>query len=206
MNKYEQVVLMSMQSTHALNVTNGDKLRELRKTIPRGYRGWVYIYCTKGKPYIMTQDNKFLATLGIKNQELNGKVIGRFWYDEHDEIKWLSTNRKDYEYHCFNKNQTNGWRLDNPEYLKLLQLTADEVEAYGFNQRKNKQEKLYALHVKKMDVVIPMDLSDFYIGNPDRENVGAFGWAFTQEEMPDYIPLDKAPRSWQYAYLKGEVI
>ena len=86
MNKYEQVVLMSMQSNHALNVTNGDKLRELRKTIPRGYRGWVYIYCTKGKPYIMTQDNKFLATLGIKNQELNGKVIGRFWYDEHDEI------------------------------------------------------------------------------------------------------------------------
>ena len=43
------------------------------------------------------------------------------------------------------------------------------------------------------------------VTNPDVSNIGAFGWAYTKEELPDYIPLTKAPQSYQYVYLKGEL-
>ena len=46
-------LMISMKPEHAVNILNGKKTLELRTWIPRGYVGWVYVYVTKGKPYLV---------------------------------------------------------------------------------------------------------------------------------------------------------
>ena len=41
-------LMISIQPKHLVNILNGNKTLELRKTVPKDYKGWVYIYCPKG--------------------------------------------------------------------------------------------------------------------------------------------------------------
>ena len=43
-------ILMSIQPQWLAKILNGEKTIEIRKKFPKDYVGWVYIYCTKGKP------------------------------------------------------------------------------------------------------------------------------------------------------------
>lgn len=63
-----KAILMSIRPQHLVNILNGKKTIELRKKFPSDYRGWVYLYCTKTKPYLE-------AALNF----LSGKVVCRFW-------------------------------------------------------------------------------------------------------------------------------
>ena len=47
-----KAILMSIRPQHLVNILNGKKTIELRKQFPSDYRGWVYCYCTLGKPYL----------------------------------------------------------------------------------------------------------------------------------------------------------
>ena len=44
-----KAILLSINPEHALNILNGKKTLELRKRVPKGFIGWVYVYVTKGK-------------------------------------------------------------------------------------------------------------------------------------------------------------
>ena len=48
----EKEIVISIRPEYALNILNGSKTLELRKSVPKGYVGWVYGYVTKGKPYL----------------------------------------------------------------------------------------------------------------------------------------------------------
>lgn len=47
-----RAVLMSIRPEHLVKILNGNKTIEVRKAVPKDYIGWVYLYCTKGKPYL----------------------------------------------------------------------------------------------------------------------------------------------------------
>ena len=44
-----KAIMMSIRPRHVRDILNGDKIKEIRKRFPSDYRGWVYIYVTKGK-------------------------------------------------------------------------------------------------------------------------------------------------------------
>ena len=76
-----QQILMSIRPQHLVNILNGKKTIELRKQFPSDFRGWVYCYCTKTKPYI-TQQSKSQFTIRESKDFtnlINGKVVCRFW-------------------------------------------------------------------------------------------------------------------------------
>ena len=94
-------ILMSIRPQYVAKILNGEKTIEVRKKFPKDYVGWVYIYCTKGKPNI--QQYLSLAGVGviaepIKPNYINGKVVGRFWCDkvEHFEFETLSRDMDGY--------------------------------------------------------------------------------------------------------------
>ena len=88
-----KVILMSIQPKHLVNILNGKKTLEIRKSVPKDFKGWVYIYCTKGKPYLyknkgiwfVSYENLNIPLLDIDFRH-NGKVVARFWFDDYDDI------------------------------------------------------------------------------------------------------------------------
>ena len=81
-------LMLSIQPKHLVNILNGNKTLELRRNVPKDFKGWVYLYCTKGKPYIRELgDNYFTECSKVDVYKLNGKVVARFWFDETYYIK-----------------------------------------------------------------------------------------------------------------------
>ncbi len=172
-------LMISIQPKHLVNILNGNKTLELRKSVPKDFKGWVYIYCTKGKPYIRELgDNYFTECSKVDVYKLNGKVVARFWFDEYiaykyyeDDNSYFAKRPQDFGYHA-------------EEVLKRLCLSRDEFKTYG------KGKDLYAWHIKKLEIFDkPLELKNFY-----KLSVGKVESA--------YIQLDKAPQSWRYIYVK----
>ena len=178
-----KALLISINPEHALNILKGDKTRELRKSVPKDFVGWVYGYVTKGKPYI-TMQSKTQFTLRNDNgytNVINATIPFRFWFEEYEEV--LVQHHIDSE--------------QIERVLKQACIEHDDLDNYVGNK-----ETIYAWHIKKLEIFDkPMGLGEFYTPNKDVENVGAFGWAFDYEP---YIPLTKAPQSYQYVWVKGE--
>ena len=85
---------------------------DTKKRFPRNYVGWVYIYCSKSKPYFMVRikdkkDNKpYIA---------NGKVVARFWCDE-----VVESNLKFWDIEVFNKpRELNGFTKYQTVYMTV---------------------------------------------------------------------------------------
>ena len=51
-------LLMSIQPQHLYNILRGNKTLEIRKQIPKGFKGWVNLYCTKGKRLSVVHDDE----------------------------------------------------------------------------------------------------------------------------------------------------
>ncbi len=188
-------LMISIQPKHLINILNGNKTLELRKTVPKDFKGWVYIYCTKGKDileysflgYRTLRESSFYNN-GI-GMSLNGKVVARFWFDEYiaykyyeDDNSYFAKRPQDFGYHA-------------EEVLKRLCLSRDEFKAYG------KGKDLYAWHIKKLEIFnTPKSLSDFY-----KANLYATGEVIKEYEKRtnDFsYRLQRPPQSWQYIYEK----
>src|SRR5690606_6675739 len=144
--------MISIRPQHAFNILNGKKTLELRTWIPKDYVGWVYVYVTKGKPFItetcdsQTREHRYeifnIPSFG--DIDLNGKVAFRFWFDEFIKLEWLDTS--------LNVKNNLEWLLPK------LCLTKQQVIGYG------KRRDLYAWHIKKLEIFDePKKLSDFYV-------------------------------------------
>lgn len=198
MMSLEKVIVISIRPEHSLNTLNGSKTLELRKSIPKGFVGWVYGYVTKGKPYLINKDilsefyelrDKYLVA--YLDEDLNATIPFRFWFDEYigykyyeDDDTYFAKRPQDFVYHA-------------EEVLKRLCLSRDEFKTYGNGK------DLYAWHIKKLEVFDkPMQLSEFY---RDYEVLShdKYGNEIYSNDTP-YFQLKRGPQSWQYAYISGE--
>jgi predicted transcriptional regulator len=195
----EKAIVISIRPEHALNILNGSKTLELRKSVPKDFVGWVYVYVTKGKPLLVRMFGRY--TLSDRRIEdlgdftLSGKIVARFWFDEY--VKYVD---------CIDcSNNENGYECENdfryllsvdPVLRKKTCLTSDEIEDYGNGK------DLYAWHIKKLEVFDkPMALGEFY---RDYEVLShdKYGNEIYSNDTP-YFQLKRGPQSWQYAYISG---
>jgi predicted transcriptional regulator len=185
--------MISIQPKHLLNILNGYKTLELRKNVPKDFKGWVYIYCTKGKDileysflgYRTLRESSFYNN-GI-GMSLNGKVVARFWFDEYIAYKY----HEDDNSYFAKRPQDFGYNAE--EVLERLCLSRDEFKAYG------KGKDLYAWHIKKLEIFdTPLSLSDFYVHSKDFYTADKYG--YENENLINYVRITKAPQSWRYVY------
>ena len=192
-----KAILLSVQPEWVAKILDGEKTIELRKSVPQGFVGWVYIYCTKAKPYLgyeyvsgeisgycwSTQDSiddfddlQFIA---------NGKVVARFWLDE--------THKMTFDYYW----EEFGTPYEQDTFLEDACLTMDEIIDYGNAELMNHEIKsLYAWHIKCLEIFDkPMELGEFRV-----ERVVYYG--DNDESHISFLSLTKAPQSWQYVWVK----
>lgn len=200
MTKY---LLISIQPQHVYNILIGKKTLELRKSVPKNFEGWVYIYCTKTKPYLYDRlSNDYKWALDMKEYQgriphkyelnsseyfnqfdrLNGTVVARFWFDEYDKLLYVKDRfyERSYEW-CYKKQRKSC-------------LTDEQIHLYG------KGKDLYAWHINKLEVFDkPMFLSELY-GDFAFSDTDEYGRQHTPFHIP--IPLKRPPQSWMYVCIK----
>ena len=166
-----KAILMSIRSTHGCNVLNGIKKREIRKKFPKDYVGWIYLYITKGKPYLSSNSFKYYVAEHYEKYmgNWNGKVVARFWCDKVDEF---------YDF--------------DDDLCKQACLNRGEMLDYLGNKNG------YAIHITKLKIFDkPKDISEFMKvsckGCP-------FENTQTCHNDTDgrYCKLTRAPQSWCY--------
>ena len=200
-------IVISIRPEHALNILNGSKTLELRKSVPKGYVGWVYGYVTKGKHelYFNTKNKEYVLCDNTTNityydkdfQEamnsdlLNGTIPFRFWFEEYISYKYYADDNT----YFVKRPQDFGYGAEG--VLKSLCLTRDEFKEYG------QGKDLYAWHIKKLEVFDkPMKLEEFQNYMPKSNDIPEA--LITSSWQILHQPLTKAPQSWQYVYVKGE--
>ena len=204
----KKVIIISVRPQHAIRILKGKKTLELRKSIPKNFKGWVYIYVTKSTPYVGRNENygwqhkdrfgyalyniphfgdlKYNDGIG----DLNGKIVARFWFDKYDVIT-VSCLVGSYPF--FLVNGKDGWFNNYSTILKKAKIRLDELEKYLGG---NLDTKIYAWHIKNLEVFDePMEIGDFWVVKTKPTTAG--------KSMNIYKKLTRAPQSWQYAY-KGE--
>ena len=205
-----KAILMSIQSQHLFNILTGNKTLELRKSVPKDFKGWVYVYCTKAKPYLLYEEDwiggnyvphrwTFLHNYPKKeayeiwgsayeNEEtyvgiINGLVVARFWYDESEKVDFSNLKR---------------FRVIKAQaYINNIQFIFDYA----------KGKDIYAWHIKKLEIFDkPMELSGFYKNiNSVIEYPICSKLYVTREKIKEcekQFQVAKAPQSWQYVYVK----
>ena len=140
-----KALLLSVRPEHAIKILKGEKTLELRKSVPKGFKGWVYVYVTKGKSRLsVVHDDESGKTYYYLNsnwgRELNGTIPFRFWFDEYIAYEYYA----DDNIYFAKRPQDLGYNAD--EVLKHLCLTREQFKWYG------NRKDLYAWHIKNLDI------------------------------------------------------
>jgi len=185
-----KAILMSIRTQHACNIMNGIKTIELRKRFPKDYRGWVYCYCTKTKPYI-TQQSKSQFTIRESKDFtnlINGKVVCRVWVDNVEEV--IANNN-------YFSGMSSYKTATMPESELLKKACVNHEYLYVHMTMFGKTEK--AIHISKLEIFDkPKELAEFYYYTKRLIDCGM--------DCPPYVKtqVHKAPQSWQYIYIKED--
>ena len=203
-------LLISIRPQWLLKILNGDKTYEVRKVVPkwvlealdRGETVEAYLYCTKGGQALSSRfktidggGNELYYTLFHDRRLpymkiLNGTIPVKVVIDGY--VKYVDCSD------C--TNNENGYECQN-DFMYLLSvdpilrketcLTSDEIEDYGNGK------DLYALHISKVEILDePKTLMEFYKMHISKtiDNV----------KTGLYLPVTKAPQSFQTVWVKGE--
>lgn len=186
-------LLISIKPEHLVNILYGKKTRELRTRVPKEYKGWVNIYCSKNE--ILEESFLGYRNLSVSayyrngiGRSLSGKVVARFWFDEYDSYRYGEISYPYIEDYYF----TN-------EDLESLCLTYEEVREYGNGKT------LYAWHIKKLEIFDkPKELSEFYKTNLPYVGINEIKHALEKNNTDNlrHYSLSKAPQSYQFVYVK----
>ena len=146
-------LMLSIQPKHLVNILNGNKTLELRKTVPKDFKGWVYIYCSRGKDIL---EYSFLGYRTLRESSfynngigmaLNGKIVARFWFDEYTKYEYQDVSYpQGYEDYDGNFIDTTEFVEGYPMFAKeqnTLCLSYYTIENYG------NKKPLYTWHIKK---------------------------------------------------------
>ena len=178
-------ILISIQPQWVEKILNGEKTIEIRKTVPKcEFPCKVYIYCTKGKPYLyrIDDDNKFETINKLRFEEdcfvkdyncQNGKVVAEFIL-----------------------NGVVKFNIESIMFLGKQQELMQKSQLGGLSLRKYLGNGVgYAWHIDNLKIYDkPKELNKFYTYDTAYNNM--FGWAFTEEEKRKY--LKRPPQSWCY--------
>jgi hypothetical protein len=208
-----KAILLSIQSQHALNILNGDKTLELRKRVPKDFVGWVYVYVTKGKPilskvyeqykvddeatyYSIETFQEILDKVQshksrISLDELNGLVIMRFWFDEYEEIEYETID--DYS------GALEDVCMYNQRYEQIVKQSCLD---YEIMEEYANGKDIYAWHIKKLEILKPMQLSEFYKDGFEQCEYSPFDYDNDLETCLDRFRIKRAPQSFQYVWVK----
>lgn len=197
-----KAIVISIQPQHVKNIKSGKKTIELRKSVAKDFKGWVYIYETLGKQRVVSSNlwedkyplwyarytktypkyHTYLVSEGI------GEIVARFWLDQTEDI-----TEEEYmiSWDDLSANRLMTDTLNEQEILEKSCLTIDQLYKYW------NLGNLYAWHIKKLEVFDePVALSDFqkeeYAVMPN----GIF---------PAYQPITRAPQSWMYVYTNEQL-
>lgn len=188
MNK---VILMSIRPEWLVKILNGEKTIEIRKSMPKCELPIdVYLYCTKGKPYLMSIFNeweltKYKTDMSKSKNLFNGnsKVVAKFTLNKVEEVVDNgSSYRINNDVAHTNKVAINSC-LDFKEMKKYLE---------GKNG--------FAWHIDNLVIFDkPKELGEFSIFK--RQTI------YCGMDCPPYTDwveykVRKAPQSWQYAYVE----
>jgi hypothetical protein len=210
-----QEIIMSIRPQHFVNILNGKKTIELRKRFPSDYRGWVFAYCTLGKPYLADfGDNEYPYKNGgydwdldLSNIEkhdaevLNGKVVCRFWVDNVEEIVLEDISGNE-QYNIVFENHTT---KETEDKLKSMCLTFDEFLDYHLKSLAHKKDGFVvskAIHISKLKIFDkPKDLTEFYYYKKRLIDCGM--------DCPPYFDevktqVRKAPQSYMYVEVEDD--
>ena len=189
-------LLLTVSPQEALNILNGKQTLLLRKRVPKGYVGWVWLGVSKGKPFLMHAfDNTYYLhdmteKYRMKN-DLNGSIVARYWHEEVETIKYEVILPNGYE------NFDGEW-VDNSAYgywlsdyiIEKSMLSDYEIEGYGNGK------DLYAIHISKLEILDkPMALGEFY-----REEYAVM----PNGVFPAFQPLTSLPSTYQYVYVEDK--
>ncbi len=177
-----KAILLSIRPEWLAKILNREKTIEVRKLFRKDYVGWVYLYCSKNKPYLiskLTRDVCFWEEKQITaNDMLNGKVVARFWCDKVDEIKPDDT-----------------WtpKLEQ-EILKGSCLSENELFNYISKNNGEKDNPFFAIHISELEIFDrPRELSEF---KRCTEKTCIYGKC--HKYMHCLKPLTKAPQNYCY--------
>lgn len=165
-----KAIILSVRPEWVAKILNGEKTIEIRKSVPKDFVGWVYIYVTKPKRkysighLIFYSDELYRTPKGTikfgssvelmaydnydKNNFLCGKVVARFWFDVVSKF-WFYKSINDYRYGNMQLKFIN-------TFQKSLQVEYSEIIKYG------KGKDLYAWHIKRLEIFdTPKELNEF---------------------------------------------
>ena len=184
-------LLISIRPQHLLNILNGNKTYEVRKVVPKwvldkldcGETVEAYLYCTKGKPYLINKDmlSEYYELRNVYTQNftyeiLNGTIPVKVVIDGYKRI-----------YHDDYIGRTK-------EVLKHACISVDEYNDYGNGK------DLYALHISKVEILDEvMKLGEFYTSDYvyERSNyVPEIGNRIISENGKIFATYDIASLSW----------
>lgn len=210
-----RAILMSDRPQWVVKIINGKKTLEVRNEFPSDYVGWVYIYCTKARHYtdllINNTSQKMIFLNDMKAfwlddfsrfehlKMLNGKVVGRFWCDNIEEIFKHAHQCGnidigiDYDIELMTRT------LCEIELIRQSHLTKDELYKYLFwRAPENKISLGVAIHISQLEIFdTPKELSEFkhYKKFSEIDYMLPIPKKETCERL---VPLTRAPQSWQY--------
>ena len=155
-------ILLSIKPQWVEKILNGKKTIEVRKQFPKDYVGWVYIYCTKSKPYLWKGAYRPYHTVDTHNpfnyywhcnpkyrSDFNGKVIARFWCDKVEEI--------------LNNGLARRSETMMKELLEKSCLTMNELNKYAPHKEYKENDFIYAIHISKLEIFDkPKYLTEYY--------------------------------------------
>ena len=184
-------ILLSIRPQWVAKILNGEKTIEVRKQFPKDYVGWVYIYCTKSKPYLWKGAYRPYHTVDTHNpfnyywhcnpkyrSDFNGKVIARFWCDKVEEILNYGLARRS--------------EIMMKDILEKSCLTMNELNEYAPHKEYKENDFIYAIHISELEIFDrPKYLTEYYKSYVETEK-GIY-----------YQVLTKAPQN--YCYIEGEV-
>ena len=181
-------LMITVKPEYLVDILNGNKTLELRTYML--FKGWVNVYCGKGKPYLYKLDdngNYYITNVKVNNEIyiLNSKVVCRFWFDEYDVIEYDSEQHK--------------------SILNKSCLTLDQVNNYS------KGQDLYAWHIKRLEIFPePKELGEFYkqLNYPNGEiitpNICDCHIEHVYKECMNSFKLTHAPQKYAYVWGKEE--
>jgi len=181
-----KAILMSIRPQHLVNILNGKKTIELRKRFPSDFRGWVYLYCTKAKPYLCRFFGRYFITDYLDPEVKdglvkNGLVVARVWVYNIEEtitINWDTQTQTLSEF-----------ELSVRSCVSIKDLNNDFVDSK-------------AIDISKLEIFDkPKELGEFYYYKKRLIDCGM--------DCPPYFDevktqVRKAPQSWQYIYIEEE--
>jgi predicted transcriptional regulator len=197
-------IIISIKPEQALNILNGKKTLELRKSVPKDFVGWVYGYVTKsGKLDLIDQRHICVGEVKKENtyallvkpkvvRTLKGTIPFRFWFDEYEALEYHKKNEVlmwDNNYYYYTKEDNTYYNVEC--ILDELCLEHQQVSDYG------EGKDLYAWHINKLEVFDkPMVLSEF-----KTLDISKYQDVEGNPSLDDYYEVKRPPQSWQYVWV-----